>query len=71
MQFLIWTGAGVTLIGLCGLFWCIFQAAAAKRENLSDEAMRARLGRLMPVNLAALSFAAIGLMVVIIGIVLA
>ncbi|WP_372614510.1 hypothetical protein [Aquicoccus sp.] len=71
MQILIWTGAGVTLIGLLGLLWCIIQAANAKREKLSDEAMRARLGRLMPINLASLSIATIGLILVIVGIVLA
>ncbi|KPP84694.1 MAG: HAMP domain [Rhodobacteraceae bacterium HLUCCO07] len=71
MQILIWTGAGVTLIGLLGLLWCIIQALSAKREKLSDEAMRARLGRLMPINLASLSIATIGLILVIVGIVLA
>ncbi|WP_372674966.1 hypothetical protein [Aquicoccus sp.] len=71
MQILIWTGAGVTLIGLLGLLWCIIQAANAKREKLSDEAMRARLVRLMPINLASLSIATIGLILVIVGIVLA
>lgn len=71
MQFLIWIGAGVTLIGLLGLAWCIVRAAAAKRENLSDEAMRARLARLVPINLASLLLSAIGLMIVIIGIFLA
>lgn len=71
MQILIWTGAAITLIGLFGLLWCILLAARAKRENLSSEVMRTRLRRLVPINLASLLVSAIGLMMVIVGIVLA
>ncbi len=71
MQTLIWTGAAITLIGLFGLLWCIFLAARAKRENLSNEVMRTRLRRLVPINLASLLFSSVGLMMVIVGIVLA
>ncbi|WP_137700016.1 hypothetical protein [Marimonas lutisalis] len=70
MQILIWGGAAVTLAGIAGLMWCILQVAAAKRENLEEDALRVRLARLVPVNLGALFVSAIGLMMVVIGIAL-
>lgn len=70
MQMLIWSGAVVVLVGLAGLIWCILKVAAARRENLSDDALRQRLGALVPVNLGSLFVCAIGLMMVVIGIAL-
>ncbi len=71
MEWLVWIGSGISALGLAGLVWCIIDVARAKRANLSDEAMRARLQRVVPVNLAALAVSAIGLMCVVMGIVLA
>lgn len=68
---LIWSGALISLGGLCGLVWCIVYIARARRANLSDEALRARLQRAVPLNLGALFFSVIGLMLVIVGIFLA
>lgn len=70
MEILIWIGAAISVAGLVGLVWCIIQVARAKRENLSDEDMRARLQKVVPINMAALFLSVIGLMVVVIGILL-
>ena len=70
MEILIWGGALVTLLGVAGLLFVGVKVAAAKRDNLDDEALRARIQKLVPVNLAALFVSAIGLMMVVIGLAL-
>lgn len=70
MEILIWGGALVTLLGVAGLLFVGIKVAAAKRDNLDDEALRARIQKLVPVNLAALFVSAIGLMMVVIGLAL-
>ena len=69
-QILIWTGAGVSLIGLAGLIWCIVKVGRARRAQLDDASMRKVLSRALPLNLGALFLSVIGLMLVIVGIVL-
>lgn len=68
---LIWGGASLSLIGLLGLVWCIIYVARARRSKLSDDEMRTRLKRALPMNLGALFLSVIGLMLVILGIFLA
>ena len=63
-------GAGITLIGLGLLVWCIVKVAAAKRAGLPDDAMRARLQSVVALNLIAMGISGLGLMIVIVGIVL-
>jgi len=70
MDILIWTGATVSLLGLAGLIWCILQVTSARRAKLSDEDMRARMARVIPVNMGALFLSVIGLMMVVVGILL-
>lgn len=71
MEALIWIGAALTLIGLFGLIWCIVIAMRARREGLDDAAMKARLQKVVALNLGALAISAIGLMTVIMGVFLA
>ncbi|MGC1506199.1 MAG: hypothetical protein WA782_18925 [Sulfitobacter sp.] len=68
---IIWSGAGLSLLGLFGLVWCIVRVSRAKRAKLDDEAMRKVIQSAMPLNLGALFLSVIGLMMVIIGIFLA
>jgi hypothetical protein len=68
MQGLIWGGAVVSVAGLCGLIWCIFKVAAAKRANLSDDDLRAVIQGVVPINLGALFLLVIGLMMAVIGV---
>jgi len=70
MQFLIWGGAFITLLGVAGLVYVGLKVGAARRETQDDEALRARIQGLLPANLAALFVSAIGLMMVVIGIAL-
>ncbi len=68
MDWLIWTGAAVSLAGLAGLVWCIFRVWRARGAGLSDEALREIVRGVVPINMAALFLSVIGLMMVILGI---
>ncbi|MTJ04185.1 MAG: hypothetical protein FH759_05745 [Sediminimonas qiaohouensis] len=68
MEILIWAGAAVSVAGLLGLFWCIIRVMRARRARLSDEELRAVVQSVLPVNMAALLFSVLGLMMVVVGI---
>ncbi|MER5170410.1 hypothetical protein [Thioclava sp. GXIMD2076] len=68
MEFLIWIGAFIAVLGLVGLGWCIVTVGKAKRAGLDEDAMRAKLQRIVAVNLGALFVSVIGLMMVVVGI---
>lgn len=70
MTALIWGGAAVTVAGLALILWCILATLQARRAGLDDAALRARMQRLVVVNLAALMLSALGLMMVVLGLVL-
>lgn len=70
MQALIWTGAALSLAGVAGLGYCILRATRARRAGLDDAAMRAELQRVVAINMAALGVSALGLMLVVAGILL-
>lgn len=65
---MVWGGAGLSLLGLLGLGWCIIKVSRAKRAQLDDEAMRIVLRKVVPLNMGALFLSVIGLMMVILGI---
>lgn len=71
MEALVWIGTLCTLAGLAGLGLCIREAARAKREETGDEALKARLRKVVAWNLGALAVSALGLMLVILGVFLA
>lgn len=68
MELLVWIGAILAILGLCGLIACIVIAARAKREGLEGEAMQARLQKVVALNLGALAASALGLMMVVLGV---
>ena len=70
MEYLIWAGPIVSLIGMVGIFYCIFLALKAKRANLPEAEMSTRLQRVVALNMAALLFSMVGLMMVVAGIIL-
>jgi hypothetical protein len=70
MNWLIWPGAVVSLIGVLGLLYCIRAAAKTRGEGLDETAMKARLQSLVAMNMAALAVSSMGLMAVIIGLLL-
>lgn len=71
MEWMIWIGTAITVVGLGGLVWCIIAAVSARRAGLPDDALRARLKTVLTWNLASLALSAIGLMAVVLGIILA
>jgi hypothetical protein len=70
MDWLIWIGAAISLGGVAGLIRCIQLALRARNAGLEDAAMRARLQQIVTLNLAALGVSALGLMLVVAGILL-
>lgn len=71
MNILIWIGTAVSMLGLVGLAACIAIVARAKRAGLDDTRMRARLQKVVALNLGALMVSALGLMLVVVGIMMA
>ncbi|PTQ72498.1 hypothetical protein [Celeribacter persicus] len=70
MDALIWGGVVLTLIGVGLLVYCIVAAMKAKKQGGSDEDIRARLQKVVALNLIALLVSAMGLGAVTIGIIL-
>ncbi len=70
MQALVWAGALVSLIGVAGLVYCVLRALRARRAGLADDAMRAELQRVVVINMGALAVSALGLILVVMGILL-
>ena len=68
---LIWIGAALSILGMIGIIASIVMVARAKKAKLDDAEMRARISKILPVNMGALFVSMIGLMMVIVGIVLA
>lgn len=70
MEYVIWGGAGLTMIGVAGLLWCVVLGLRAKRSGRPDAEVKAQLQRVVALNLAALAISALGLMAVIFGIII-
>ncbi len=70
MQAMIWIGTLLALLGIAAIAYCIVVAVSAKRASLSDEELRARLQRVVPINMGAVLASVLGLMSVVMGVVL-
>ncbi|EAQ07175.1 MULTISPECIES: hypothetical protein [Yoonia] len=70
MEMVVWIGAALSVIGLIGIGYSVVMVTRAKRANLSDADMRARLAKVLPINLGALGVSVLGLMTVAVGIML-
>ena len=68
---LIWIGAALSVLGVIGIVASIVMVARAKKAKLDDAEMRARISKILPIKMGALFVSMIGLMMVIVGIVLA
>ena len=71
MDWLVGIGAAISMIGIAGLIWCVLLALNARKSAPSEDIMRARLQKVVLLNMAALGVSAIGLMLVVTGIFLA
>ncbi|MFT6105191.1 MAG: hypothetical protein ACJA1E_001621 [Paracoccaceae bacterium] len=67
---LIYIGALLSAAGLCGIIWCIVIVARARKAGLDDQALRDKLQKVVSYNLGAFLMSAIGLMMVVVGILL-
>jgi hypothetical protein len=67
---MVLAGVVITVAGLIGLTYCIWQAFIARKSGLEGKALTARLQKLVAVNMAAFCVAAIGLAMVVVGILL-
>ncbi|WP_420003128.1 hypothetical protein [Arenibacterium sp. LLYu02] len=67
MEYLVWAGGGLSVLGMLGLGWCVLIILRAKRRNLSEDEMRAVLQSTLPKNLGALMLSMLGLMLVVVG----
>ena len=70
MEVLVWSGAALAVIGMAGVLYSMVAVARAKRQNLTDEEMRDRIRKMVPINLGSLFIAMIGLMMVVVGVML-
>jgi hypothetical protein len=70
MESMIITGVVVTALGLIGLIYCITKALKARKSGLEGEELTAHLKSLVAVNLASFFLSAIGLGMVVVGILL-
>ncbi len=70
MQILVGLGAVMAMAGVAGLLWCVRIVMKARRAATGDDDLRARLQKVVALNLAALGVSAIGLMLVVAGILL-
>ncbi len=70
MEWLIWIGAGITMIGVIMLLYCIRKVAQARSAGLDEDALKRRLQSVVALNLGALGISMIGLMMVVIGVIL-
>lgn len=67
MEWLVYIGAGLALLGFALLILCILRVARARRAGLPEEEMRAQLQKVVALNLGALCLSAMGLMMIVIG----
>lgn len=67
---MIWTGAAISLIGLSAIVYCIVRVAQAKKNAQGEDALRAQLQAVLPINLGAMLLSVIGLMLVALGVIL-
>jgi hypothetical protein len=70
MTALVLIGAAMTAAGLGGLGYCIREGFVIRRDKPLPEVARARLQRLVAVNLGSVATAALGLAVVVAGLML-
>ncbi|MEM1273667.1 MAG: hypothetical protein AAGF88_07620 [Pseudomonadota bacterium] len=71
MTWLVWMGTIFALIGLGIVIYCIVAAFRLRQSGLDDATMRAKLQRVVTINMAALFVSALGLMSVVLGVMLA
>lgn len=70
MEALVWIGAAISVIGLIGIVLSILKVNKARKEDLTDEELRTRIQKALPLNLGAFMLSALGLACVVLGVML-
>lgn len=70
MEILVWIGALLTILGFLGVIGSVTLVIRARRAGLDDAGMRERLGRALPINVAAFMASMLGLAMVVVGLAL-
>lgn len=70
MDYLVIPGAVIAFLGIAGLGYCIVQANKLRTSGLEGEELIGKLRMLIPINLASVFTATIGLAAVVIGMLL-
>ena len=70
MDLLVWIGAAISALGLVGIIYRIVAVDKARKAGLADDELRARISRILPINLGSLFLSVIGLMMVVVGVLL-
>jgi len=72
MEGLVWVGTAVSLTGLAGIIACVVHVLRTRRRAGSDDAaLREAVRRVLPWNLGAFFLSMAGLMLVVVGVILA
>ncbi len=70
MDWLIIIGTLVAILGLAGLVISAMKVIGARRAGLEDEALKEAVRGAMTLNMGAFALSALGLMMVVVGIIL-
>ena len=68
LQSMIWIGTALTLAGVALLGYCILVVARARKKGGTQEEIKARMQKVVALNLVALMISAMGLAAVTVGI---
>ncbi|MEL6574109.1 MAG: hypothetical protein AAFQ64_20885 [Pseudomonadota bacterium] len=70
MAALVWGGTALVILGLIGILYSLYRVRAARQAGLNDDALRAQLSKILPINIGGLFGAMLGLIIVIVGVIL-
>ena len=71
MELLIGIGAVISLLGIAGIVLSIVQVRRARKAATDDADLKARIQKILPLNLGAFLVSVMVLMCVVVGVILA
>jgi len=70
MDYIVLGGAALCVIGLLGIIWCIISVLRDRKADLTDDQLKDRLQKAVAWNMGAFMVSAVGLMMVVVGVIL-
>ena len=70
MDYIVLGGAALCVIGLLGIIWCIISVLRDRKADLTDDQLKDRLQQAVAWNMGAFMVSALGLMMVVVGVIL-